>query len=152
MKAAGVDPLAHFLQFGAQEGAAAGRVRPSCSPERLRLRLLSAEQSGRRGGAASIRSSTSRQFGWKEGRNPNALFDTTGYLATYTDVEAAGVNPLDHYNSSAGTKAAILGRFRHDLVSAANPDVKAANVDPLLHYLQFGIHEGRSPFADGVWG
>ena len=36
--------------------------------------------------------------------------------------------------------------------SAAYPDVAAAHVNPLLHYLQFGMHEGRSPFADGVWG
>ena len=36
--------------------------------------------------------------GWKEGRNPNALFDVNGYLATYGDVAAAHVNPLDHYN------------------------------------------------------
>ena len=35
---------------------------------------------------------------------------------------------------------------------AAYPDVVAAQVDPLAHFLQFGIHEGRSPFADGVWG
>jgi serralysin len=38
--------------------------------------------------------------GWKEGRNPNADFDTKGYLAAYGDVAAAGVNPLDHYNQA----------------------------------------------------
>ena len=40
-----------------------------------------------------------RTFGWKEGRDPNALFDTSGYLAAYADVKAAGINPLDHYNT-----------------------------------------------------
>ena len=35
---------------------------------------------------------------------------------------------------------------------AAYGDVAAAHVNPLAHFLQFGIHEGRSPFADGVWG
>ena len=35
---------------------------------------------------------------------------------------------------------------------AAYPDVAAAHVNPLTHFLQSGIHEGRSPFADGVWG
>jgi hypothetical protein len=30
--------------------------------------------------------------------------------------------------------------------------VNAANVNPLTHFLHFGIHEGRSSFADGVWG
>jgi hypothetical protein len=29
---------------------------------------------------------------------------------------------------------------------------RIANVNPFSHFLHFGIHEGRSPFADGVWG
>ena len=32
------------------------------------------------------------------------------------------------------------------------PDVAAARVNPLIHFLQFGSQEGRSAFADGVWG
>jgi hypothetical protein len=28
----------------------------------------------------------------------------------------------------------------------------AAHIDPLAHYLQYGAHEGRTAFADGVWG
>ena len=35
---------------------------------------------------------------------------------------------------------------------AAYPDVAAAGVNPLLHYLVSGMHEGRSAFADGVFG
>jgi hypothetical protein len=35
------------------------------------------------------------QYGWKEGRDPSAHFDTLGYLAANPDV--AGWNPLDHY-------------------------------------------------------
>ncbi len=49
---------------------------------------------------ASISLQHFEQYGWKEGRNPNALFDVKGYLATYGDVAAAGVNPLDHYHTS----------------------------------------------------
>jgi len=30
--------------------------------------------------------------------------------------------------------------------------VNAAHVNPLTHFLDNGIHEGRSAFADGVWG
>ena len=79
-----------------------------------------------------------QEFGWKEGRDPNAFFDTKGYLATYADVKAAGVNP------SVG----------FDITSylAAYADVNAAHINPLVHFLQFGIHEGRSAFPDGVWG
>ena len=35
---------------------------------------------------------------------------------------------------------------------AAYPDVAAAHIDPLTHFLQHGMAEGRSAFADGVWG
>ena len=38
------------------------------------------------------------QYGWHEGRDPDALFSTSLYLATNRDVKAAGVNPLDHYH------------------------------------------------------
>ena len=89
--------------------------------------------------------------GWKEGRNPNALFDTNGYLATYADVAAAHVNPLDHYNQFGwheGRDPSV--GFDTTSYLAAYPDVAAAHVNPLAHFLQFGIHEGRSPFADGV--
>ena len=36
-------------------------------------------------------------YGWREGRDPSAGFDTSDYLAAYADVAAAGVNPLTHY-------------------------------------------------------
>ena len=37
------------------------------------------------------------QFGWAEGRDASALFDTQGYLAMNPDVAAAGINPLEHW-------------------------------------------------------
>ena len=46
---------------------------------------------------ASIRCSTSTWSAGSEGRDPNAWFDTAGYLSHYTDVAAAGINPLQHY-------------------------------------------------------
>ena len=36
-------------------------------------------------------------YGWKEGRDPSANFDTKAYLAANPDVAAAGVNPLEHF-------------------------------------------------------
>jgi hypothetical protein len=46
---------------------------------------------------------------WLEGRaQSNALFDTAGYLATYTDVKAAGITPSITITIPAGTKAATL--------------------------------------------
>ena len=87
--------------------------------------------------------------GWREGRNPNAHFDTAGYLATYADVAAAQVNPLDHYDLFGWREGRdpSVG-FDTTAYRAAYPDVAAANVNPLTHYLTYGIHEGRSAFAD----
>ncbi|MBD8679367.1 RHS repeat domain-containing protein [Sphingomonas sp. CFBP 13720] len=36
-------------------------------------------------------------YGWRERRNPNAVFDTGFYLSTYSDIAAANVDPLNHY-------------------------------------------------------
>lgn len=74
----------------------------------------------------------------------------SGYLAAYADVQAAGVNPLDHYNQFGWKEGRDpwLG-FDTSSYLAANPDVAAANINPLSHFLDFGRHEGRSPFADG---
>ena len=92
-------------------------------------------------------------FGWKEGRDPNALFDTSGYLHTYQDVAAAGVNPLDHYMTFGWKEGRDPSPyFDSSAYLAAYPDVAAAGVNPLQHFLSFGIQEGRSSFADGVWG
>lgn len=35
--------------------------------------------------------------GWRERRNPNAVFDTNFYLSAYSDIVAADVDPLNHY-------------------------------------------------------
>lgn len=94
-----------------------------------------------------------QQFGWREGRNPNAFFDTAGYLDAYADVKAAGVNPFDHYNAFGWHEGRDPSAgFDTTAYLAAYADVAAAHVNPLLHFLQFGIGEGRSGFADGVWG
>jgi hypothetical protein len=36
-------------------------------------------------------------YGWKEGRNPNAYFDTKWYVTTNPEVTRLGINPLVHY-------------------------------------------------------
>ena len=36
-------------------------------------------------------------FGWREGRDPSAGFDTLGYLAANSDVVETMVNPLEHF-------------------------------------------------------
>ena len=97
--AAHVDPLAHFLAFGAAEG------RLPFAPTELvtanGFDFVSYLQHNPDVAAAHIDPLLHFEtVGWTEGRDPNALFDTAGYLAHYTDVAAAHVNPLDHYLQS----------------------------------------------------
>jgi subtilisin-like proprotein convertase family protein len=150
--AAQIDPLAHFLQFGAAEGR-----QPFAPTELLAgngfdyVYYLSNNPDV---AAANVDPLLHFQnVGWHEGRNPNAFFDTAGYLSHYTDVAAAGVNPLDHYHL-AGWKEGRDPSVGFDTIAYVSNNffVAVANVNPLNHYLQYGIHEGRSAFADGVWG
>ena len=135
VKAAGIDPLAHFLQFGAGEGR-----QPIAPTEYLAANgfdYVYYLQTNRDVVAAGVDPFQHFQtIGWKEGRNPNALFDTNGYLATYTDVQAANINPLDHYHQ-IGFKEGRDPSVGFDTTSylSAYPDVAAANIDPLAHFL-----------------
>jgi serralysin len=87
-----------------------------------------------------------------EGRNPNAWFDTAGYLSHYTDVAAAGVNPLQHYETVGWTEGRDPSAGFDTLgYLTANPDVAAAHINPLDHFLNNGIYEGRSAINDGLF-
>ncbi|NVO17946.1 MAG: M10 family metallopeptidase C-terminal domain-containing protein [Rhodoplanes sp.] len=152
VRAAGLNPLAHYLEYGISEGReiapAVGRgiAQTGIDDEYYDLTyrdvaLAHADVSGHY-----------NTYGWHEGRNPNAYFDTAGYLARYADVRAAGINPLTHYmqygwqegrNPSANFDT-------HDYL-AHNPDVAAAHINPLLHYLVYGLYEGRVPYADELF-
>ena len=89
---------------------------------------------------------------WQEGRNPNAWFDTAGYLAHYGDVAAAGMNPLAHYEQYGWQEGRDPSAAFDTLgYLAANPDVAAAHINPLDHFINNGIYEGRAAINDGLW-
>jgi hypothetical protein len=92
-------------------------------------------------------------YGWEEGRNPDAYFNTRFYLNQNPDVAAAGIDPLLHYETygwKEGRDPSL--NFNTDSYLKANPDVAAANIDPLEHYLQFGASEGRMTFISTPHG
>jgi hypothetical protein len=73
------------------------------------------------------------------------LFDREWYLAKYSDVREARLDPIKHYLAFGASE----GRDPHPLFDGAwylamNPDVRVAGVNPLLHYLEFGAFESRS--------
>ncbi|WP_114949095.1 M10 family metallopeptidase C-terminal domain-containing protein [Microvirga calopogonii] len=146
--AAGVNPLEHYVRFGASEGRAGAGVNPGQSVGRSITKGFDADYylmnnpDVARAGVNPLEHYNSS--GWKEGRDPSAAFDTSYYLEHYQDVAAAHINPLDHY-FSFGWKEGRDTSTSFDTSSylTANPDVAAAGVNPLQHFLENGIYEGR---------
>jgi len=90
--------------------------------------------------------------GWHEGRNPSALFSTSGYLNAYGDVRAANINPLDHYHQSGWhERRDPSGAFDTKTYLDNYADIAAANINPMSHYLQAGFWEGRGAFGDNTF-
>lgn len=100
------------------------------------------------------------QFGWSEGRDPNANFDTSYYIAAnpeVADAVRAGdfESPLQHfqlYGASEGrapneAAAELIALFDEAGYLAANPDVAAAIpgsfANGLEHYQLYGQFEDR---------
>lgn len=67
-----------------------------------------------------------RRFGWVEGRNPNAWFDTTWYLEEHSDVAALGIDPLEHYVRWGWHE----GRHSHPSATVRREVAEAASFDP----------------------
>ncbi|GJD43432.1 hypothetical protein AFCDBAGC_1284 [Methylobacterium cerastii] len=164
VKAAGVDPLTHYLTFGQAEGrqayAAVGKAgdlgtHPGFDAEYYLLSNTDVAKAAiTAGGDGFVFAYTHYEtFGWHEGRNPNAVFDTKGYLNAYADVKGANVDPLTHYDTFGFKEGRDpSASFDTKMYETAYADVANAHVDPMLHYLQFGALEGRSAFADGKFG
>ena len=161
VKAAGIDPLAHYLQTGEAEGRTiseavgrAGDIRGGFDAEYYLLGNADVAKAAVSAGGDSFAFARSHfaAFGWKEGRDPNAVFDTKGYLAAYGDVKASGINPLTHYDAFGWKEGRDpAADFDTSSYLSAYKDVAAAGIDPMQHYLQAGLYEGRSAFADGTF-
>ncbi|WP_244475643.1 ExeM/NucH family extracellular endonuclease [Methylobacterium sp. Leaf466] len=160
--AAGLNPLAHYLQYGQGEGRtvyeAVGRTADLARAgfDAEYYLLANGDVADAALGAPDVFAFARNHYqtyGIAEGRDPNAVFDTDGYLAAYTDVAAAGLDPLAHYGQFGWRE----GRdpsvdFDSSAYLAAYGDVAAAQINPMQHYLQYGIAEGRLAFADGSFG
>lgn len=84
--------------------------------------------------------------GWREGRDPNGHFSTTGYLTANGDVRAAGVDPLAHYRRDGWKEGRDPSAdFDTTLYLLQNPEARSAGVGPLTHYLTVGRAAGVAP-------
>jgi hypothetical protein len=116
----GVNPLLHYIKFGAVEGrtvsGSAVLFDPTTSyPAATEVALITASfdsnfynnQVGRNFSVVD----GARHYmavGWLEGLDPSPVFSTRAYLAHHPDVKKAGINPFRHYiehGASEGRKA-----------------------------------------------
>lgn len=78
--------------------------------------------------------------GGAEGRQPHPLFDPKYYLNHCPEARLSGANPLLHFLASDG---ADCGNPNPAFDCAAylreNPDVARRKINPLVHYVQFGM-------------
>ena len=152
---ANVNPLLHYELHGQAEGRAAFPTGGVAAADLLVDPAYYAQQLGASAVPAGLAGQQQASWsydatGWQRGLNPDALFDSSYYLAQNPDMKAAGANPLKHYEYNGWREQrdpSLL--FSSSKYLAANPDVKAAGVNPLLHYLQNGQYEGRMTFLAG---
>jgi Ca2+-binding RTX toxin-like protein len=92
-------------------------------------------------------------FGWVEGSNPNANFNTSEYLSANLDVAAAGVNPFSHFLEFGSLEGRLpytsfpLASLDTAAYATANPDLAAAGITTEAqlqqHFMLFGQFESR---------
>ncbi len=131
----GMDPLFHFLKYGAAEGR---KPHPLFDPRYYLDRYPDVARAGYNPLLHFLR------FGGFEGRQPHPDFDGAFYLGAYPDVAAERMNPLVHFLAHG----AADGRLPHSDFDAsfyllAHPDVAAAKMDPVFHFAKHGAAEGR---------
>ncbi|SOD98747.1 beta strand repeat-containing protein [Caenispirillum bisanense] len=94
-------------------------------------------------------------FGWRELRDPNAVFDTSDYVTLYTDVLNAKINPFNHFLSNGAKEGrapsseykSVADNFDATAYLAANNDVKlavdAGQMTAWQHFVLNGQYESR---------
>jgi len=76
------------------------------------------------------------------------LFDRDWYLATYADIAAAGIDPLDHYLLRGGFEGRDPGpAFDSAAYLLAHADAAEAGINPLVHHLRHGGGRDRPATA-----
>lgn len=150
VSAGGSDTLVNIEILGFDDGFTAARVPTGITSTGFDAELYLAQYPDLQANGISEGSAYSHYLahGALEGRAPNALFDSTWYLARNRDVAAAGVNPLEHYYRFGHLEDRDPSVF-FDASGylAANPDVAAAGINPLDHFLRFGVAEGRLAYG-----
>ena len=128
---AGINPLVHYLRSGQKEGR---------TPFHIELPAQSASP------ASAPADAQSQDL---DLLIASKLFDPVWYVQTYPELQ--GLDPYHHFLVIGGIEGLMASpNFDCEAYSTAYPDVRAAKMNPLIHYLRYGIREGRSPGLSSV--
>ena len=152
----GIDPIEHYLLFGAAEGRWPGpdfdpvgyvAQHPDVGSQNPLLHSIRHGASeGGKPGPTRKKSLTKQQTADRQLVESSGLLDPTWYLNRYPDVAELGIDPIEHYLLFGAAEGRLPGPdFDTAWYLAQNPDVAAGNFDPLLHYIRYGASEGREP-------
>jgi hypothetical protein len=79
-------------------------------------------------------------------RTIGTIVDRDWYLSHHPDIEASGMDPLQHFVQFGLLEGRAPNRYFDGAWYLAHyADVAVAGVHPLLHYLQIGAAELRNP-------
>ncbi len=137
--AAKIDPLAHYVEYGASEGRRPNRE--------FDPKFYANEAKLRPGGNALLHYLAFGREQGLHGRSPGAdteiaihdsgLFDEAYYLRTYSDIAAAKVDPLAHYVEHGASEGRWPNADFDPGFYAAGAKLKAGE-NPLRHYIETG--------------
>jgi len=127
-----VDPLEHYVTYGAFEGREPNPIFNSC------YYLEQCPELGQTRINPLWHYITSGVF---KGLNPNPYFDTSYYLTQYPDVAASGINPLKHYLSfGVREKRHPSSEFATFFDGKQYSDVLQPDAHPLERFLHNARH------------
>jgi GT2 family glycosyltransferase len=135
VKKVGMDPLQHYLRYGAQEGRDpnplfATKWYLSQKPELTNVDLTPLEHY--------------ISYGAREGRSPHPEFDSQFYIKNYPESVIGEMTPLAHY-LTVGWRLGYRPNphFDPQFYLRTYPDVAAANIEPFTYFVLQGRTEGR---------
>ncbi len=86
--------------------------------------------------------------GWKQGYEPNALFDTRYYRAQYPNLSSLPICALVHYlQKGIFDRKEINAHFDSQFYLNRYPEVAQCGLTAVAHYLHFGAEKGYDPSA-----
>lgn len=149
VRAAGVDPLNHYLEFGKREGRAAyDHSNPPSevsSESSTYVFLQNDTQSSTPAESTASRGMTSEERDYATVLG-SGYFDARWYLETYPDLDQSYMGALEHFMKHGAFECRSPGpNFDSDWYFAQNSDLRRGALNPLIHYILHGEKEGRKP-------